>query len=78
MTSYIDKSERITEGAQKSFQSADCKLANRNCYGYDITPSGELITNEVEEKVVRWIFERYLSGDSLGKIVGGLQEQNRP
>ncbi len=78
MTNYNDKSERITEGVRKSFQSADCKMANRSCYGYDTTSSGELIVNEVEAKVVHWIFERYISRDSLGKITAGLQKQNIP
>jgi hypothetical protein len=78
MINYIDKSKRITEGVRKSFQSADCKMANRSCYGYDTMPDGELIVNGAEAKVVRWIFERYLSGDSLGKIAAGLQNQNIP
>ena len=39
MTSYIDKSDRITEGVRNSFQSADCKMANRSCYGYNTTSS---------------------------------------
>ncbi len=78
MTNYVKKSERITEGVRKSFQSVDCKMANRNCYGYNTTFSGELIVNKVEAKVVRWIFERYLFGDSLGKITTGLQKQNIP
>lgn len=29
-------------------------------------------------KIVRWIFGRYLPGDSLGKIAAGLQKQNMP
>lgn len=29
MTNYIDKSNEITEGLCKSFQNADCKIANR-------------------------------------------------
>jgi|GEM_PF-6412345 len=78
MTKYIDKSERITAGVRKSFQSADCKMANRSCYGYDTTSSGELIFNDVEAKVVSWILKCYLSGDSLGKIAVGLQNQNIP
>jgi len=31
--------------------------------------------HETESKIVRWIFERYLTGDSLGKIADGLAEQ---
>lgn len=76
MINYINQSERITEGVRKSFKSVDCKMANRNCYGYDTTFSGELIINEEEAKVVRWIFESYLAGDSLGRIATGLQKQN--
>lgn len=76
MTSYVDKSERITEGVRQSFKNPDCKMANRSCYGYNLTPGGELVVNEAEAKVVRWIFERYVAGDSLGKIAAGLQEQN--
>ncbi len=45
MTSYIDKSERITEGVRKTFQSTDCKMANRRCYGYDVSPNGDLTVN---------------------------------
>ena len=53
-------------------------MANRNCYGCDTTFSGELIINEAEAKVVRWIFESYLAGDSLGRIATRLQKQNIP
>jgi hypothetical protein len=53
-------------------------MANRNCYGYDTAFSGELIINEEEAKVIRWIFERYLAGDSLGRIATGLQKHNIP
>ena len=34
--------------------------------------------NPEEAKVVRWIFERYLAGDSLGKIASGLEQQGIP
>ncbi|PYG88772.1 recombinase [Ruminiclostridium sufflavum DSM 19573] len=74
MTTYIDKSNGITEGLRKSFQSTDCKMANRQCYGYDISPNGDLVVNHGEAKVVRWIFERYLVGESFGKIAAGLEQ----
>ena len=44
----------------------------------DINPDGELTVNPDEAKVVCWIFERYLVGDSLGKIVVGLERQGIP
>ena len=66
----------MTEGIRKSFQNINCKMANRSCYGYDTTPSGGLILNESEAKIVRWIFKRYLAGDSLSKITTGLQKRS--
>lgn len=75
MTNYINKSNVITEGLRKTFQSTDCKMANRRCYGYDILPNGNLTVNQTEAEVVRWIFKRYLAGDSFGKIATGLEQQ---
>lgn len=60
MLKTITQSEKITEGLRKSFQSTECKMANRVCYGYNTQLDGELVINEAEAKVVRWIFNRYL------------------
>ncbi len=53
-------------------------MAQRRCYGYDTGPDGKLVINPDEATVVRWIFDRYLSGNSLGKIATGLEEQGIP
>lgn len=53
-------------------------MAQRRCYGYDTGPDGELVINPDEAALVRWIFERYLSGNSLGKIAAGLEKQGIP
>ena len=74
----IQKSEAIKNGLRKGFQDGSSKMAKRKCYGYDINPDGELAVNLDEAKVVCWIFERYLVGDSLGKIVAGLEKQGIP
>lgn len=74
----IQKSEAIKNGLRKGFQDGSSKMAKRKCYGYDINPDGELTVNPDEAKVVCWIFERYLVGDSLGKIVAGLEKQGIP
>ncbi len=37
MINYINQSVRITEDVRKSFKSVDCKMTNRDCYGYDTT-----------------------------------------
>ena len=50
-------------------------MVHRKCYGYDVGPDGELTVNPDEAKVVCWIFEQYLSGNSLGKIAAGLEQQ---
>ena len=71
----IQKSEAIKTGLQKGFQDGSSKMAKRKCYGYDINPDGELTVNPDEVKVVYWIFEQYLAGDSLGKIAAGLKRQ---
>lgn len=76
MNNYFDKSLQITRGLRKSFQSVDCMMANRSCYGYTTFANGELSINETEAAVVRWIFDCYLAGDSFGKIAIGLEKQN--
>ncbi len=71
----IQKSEAIKNGLRKGFQDGSSKMAKRKCYGYTINSDGELEINPDEAKVVSWIFERYLAGDSLGKIAAGLEKQ---
>ena len=66
----IQKSEAIKNGLRKGFQNGSSKMAKRKCYGYTINSDGELEINPDEAKVVNWIFERYLAGDSLGKYTG--------
>ena len=70
----IQKSEAIKAGLRKGFQDGSSKMACRKCYGY-VGPDGDLTVNPDEAQVVCWIFERYLAGDSLGKIAAGLERQ---
>lgn len=74
----ILKSEAIKSGLRKGFQDGSSKMAKRKCYRYDINPDGELTVNPDEAKVVCWIFEQYLAGNSLGKIAVGLEKQGTP
>ena len=74
----IQKSEAIKNGLRKGFQDGSSKMARRKCYGYEVGSDGELTVNPNEAQVVRWIFERYLAGDSLGKIVANLERQGIP
>ncbi len=71
----IEKSESIRAGLRKGFQDGTSKMAQRRCYGYDIGLNGQLTVNPDEAAVVRWIFERYLHNDSLGKIASALESR---
>lgn len=74
----IQKSEAIKAGLRKGFQDGTSKMTQRKCYGYDVRPNGELVINRDEAAIVRWIFNCYLNGDSLGKITAGLERQGIP
>ena len=74
----IQKSEAIKKGLRKGFQDGSAKMAHRKCYGYGVCSDGELVVNPDEAKVVCWIFEQYLAGNSLGKIAAGLERQGIP
>ena len=50
-------------------------MAQRRCYGYDTDSDGELVINPDETAIVYWIFDLYISGDSLGKVAAGLEKQ---
>lgn len=67
-----EKSEAIKAGLRKGFQDGSSKMAKRKCYGYDITPKGDLMINHDEAETVLWIFQQYLDGKSLGKIASAL------
>lgn len=71
----IQKSDAIKASLRKGFQDGSSKMARRKCYGYTLSPNRKLEVDPGEANVVRWIFERYLSGDSLGKIAVGLETQ---
>ena len=55
----LNKSESIKAGLRRGFQDGNSKMAKRKCYGYTVHNDGELVVNQDEAKVVRWIFEQY-------------------
>lgn len=71
----MQKGEAIKAGLRKGFQDGSSKIVHRKCYGYEVGPDGELTVNPNEAQVVCWIFEQYLSGNSLGKIAAGLEQR---
>lgn len=74
----FEKSESIKASLRQGFQDGSSKMAKRKCYGYTVGSNGQLVINSDEAQIVRWIFERYLAGDSLGKIASGLEQQGIP
>lgn len=74
----FEKSESIKTSLRQGFQDGSSKMAKRKCYGYTVGSDGQLVINSDEAQVVRWIFERYLAGNSLGKIASGLEQQGIP
>lgn len=74
----IQKSETIRNGLRRGFQDGSSKMAKRKCYGYEVGSDGELTVNPNEARIVCWIFEQYLVGDSLGEIAAGLERQSIP
>ena len=74
----LEKSKVIKAGLRKGFQDGTSKMALRKCYGYDVGADDELVINSDEAAIVRWIFESYLNGGSLGKIATGLKERGIP
>ena len=74
----FEKSESIKASLRQGFQDGSSKMAKRKCYGYTVGSDGQLVINSNEAQVVHWIFERYLAGDSLGKIASGLEQQGIP
>lgn len=74
----FEKSESIKASLRQGFQDGSSKMAKRKCYGYTVGSDGQLVINSDEAQIVRWIFERYLVGDSLGKIASALEQQGIP
>ena len=70
-----NRSAFIKAGVREGFCNGASKYLTRRCYGYDVTVDGSLVINPDEAKIVRWMFQRYLHGDSLGKIASGLEKQ---
>lgn len=71
----IQKSEAIKSGLRKGFQDGSSKIAKRKCYGYEVGSDGKLTVSTNEARIVCWIFEQYLAGNSLGKIAARLEQQ---
>jgi DNA invertase Pin-like site-specific DNA recombinase len=61
-------SERVKVGMTQKARAGDGYLGFNIPYGYDYR-NGELILNHSEAKIVKMIFQLYLTGNSIGSIV---------
>lgn len=69
------RNELIKEALRDQFKSGTSKMAKRICFGYEQDEYGNLVINPKEAEIVRWMFKRYLSGYSLGKIANELYQK---
>ena len=72
---HMNKSLEIKTALRNQFKEGTSKMAKRVCYGYLQDENGNLIINEAEAEIVKWIFESYLSGYSLGRIANELYQK---
>lgn len=63
-------------GIQKRFQNGTFKIGYPP-YGYD-NVGGQMVVNEEQAKIVRWIFQAVLSGKSPGTVARDLNEKGVP
>ncbi len=66
------RSDKIKAGLQRSFRSGKSAKASIVCYGYRVGSKCKLQIYPAEAAHVRYIFERFATGDSLGKISDAL------
>lgn len=73
-----ERSENIKWGVRHAAENGTSTLYDRKCYGYMNDASGHLIINPEECENVRLIFDLYLEGYSVVKIIKELQSRGIP
>ncbi|MDR0928268.1 MAG: recombinase family protein [Oscillospiraceae bacterium] len=71
-----NRSQNIKWGIKQHAQNPDAAIYSRPCYGYRKADDGELEIYEEEAKIVRQIFDLYLSGYSVLKIKRELESRS--
>ena len=70
------RSENIRAGFLSAAQAGTSKYYQRKCYGYTHDKDGQLVIDEQEAAVVRFIFDVYLDGASINQILVLLKERS--
>lgn len=71
-------SENVTWGKRKQYERGKVSIPFRNVLGFERGPNGELVVNEEEAKIVRYIFHEFLLGKNANSIAKELTEQGIP
>lgn len=58
----MNKSMEIKTALRNQFKKGISRMVKRVCFGYTQDKNGNLVVNESEAEIVKWIFESYLSG----------------
>ena len=70
------RSENIRAGFLSAARAGTSKYYQRKCYGYTHDKDGQLMIDEQEASVVRFIFDAYLEGASINQILVLLKERS--
>lgn len=71
-------SENVTWGKRKQYERGKVSIPFKNVLGFERGPNGELVVNEEEAKIVRYIFHEFLLGKNANSIAKELTEQGIP
>lgn len=71
-------SENVTWGKRKQYERGKVSIPFKNVLGFERGPNGELVVNEEEAKIVRYIFHEFLLGKNANSIAKTLTEQGIP
>jgi site-specific DNA recombinase len=69
------RSQNIKWGIKRGFETGESKLYSRKCYGYRQDCEANLVIEPNEAKIVKLIFDLYLSGYSVVGIIRELNNQ---
>ena len=71
-------SENVKWGKQAQFAKGKWSMDYNKFYGYDRNENGELVVNPEQAKVVKWMFEAFISGTNPDVIKRILNEKKIP
>ena len=69
-------SENVTWGVRKRFADGKVSVGYKHFLGYEKGPNGELVVNQEEAKVVRFIYQLFLDGKTPAGICKELERHN--